>query len=179
MEQRNIKIGIDLNVNKASVNEVQKALQTFQKNISQIEKSYGLDDQLKKAAEEGKKLSDILNDSWNSKLNQLDLSKLSDSINKSYGSVEKLRISLEQAGTIGGDVFNTFSRAVLNTNLQLSQSSKLLDDMADTMTKTVKWGIASSVFNRNNTMYGASQTISLRNVNENLDNIAQKKQKFI
>ena len=36
---------------------------------------------------------------------------------------------------------------VLNTNLQLKQTNKLLDDMATSMANTVKWGITSSIFN--------------------------------
>ena len=142
-----IKMDVDFEVNKASVADVKKALQDFQNQIDKVGKNYGLDDKLKKASESAKELNHILNNSWNSKLNQLDLSKLNDSITKSFGSVGKLKKSLEDAGSGGAVAFNTFSRTVLNTNLQLSQSSKLLDDMADTMSKTVKWGIASSIFN--------------------------------
>ena len=142
-----IKMDVDFEVNKASVTEVKKALQDFQNQIDKVGKNYGFDEQLKKTSETARELNHILNDSWNSKLGQLDLSKLNDSINKTFGSVGKLKKILEDSGSGGAVAFNTFSRAVLNTNLQLSQSSKLLDDMADTMSKTVKWGIASSIFN--------------------------------
>ena len=142
-----IQMDIDFGVNKASVAEVKKALQDFQNQINNTGKNYGFDDKLKKASESAKELNHILNDSWNTKLNQLDLSKLNNSINKTFGSVSNLKNILENSGSGGAVAFNTFSRAILNTNLQLSKSNKLLDDMADTMTKTVKWGIASSIFN--------------------------------
>ena len=142
-----IKMDVDFEVNKATVTEVKKALQEFQNQIDKVGKNYTISDELKKASNSAKELSNILNDSWNTKLNQLDLSKLNNSINKTFGSVNSLKKILEDSGSGGAVAFNTFSRAVLNTNLQLSKSSKLLDDMADTMSKTVKWGIASSIFN--------------------------------
>ena len=142
-----IKMDVDFEVNKATVTEVKKALQEFQNQIDKVGKNYTISDELKKASNSAKELSNILNDSWNTKLNQLDLSKLNNSINKTFGSVNNLKKILEDSGSGGAVAFNTFSRAVLNTNLQLSKSNKLLDDMADTMSKTVKWGIASSIFN--------------------------------
>ena len=142
-----IKMDVDFEVNRATVNDVKKALQDFQNQIDKVGKNYTISDELKKASSSAKELVNILNQSWNSKLNQLDLSKVNNSIVKTYGSVGNLKRILEQSGSGGANAFNTFSRAVLNTNLQLSKSSKLLDDMADTMSKTVKWGIASSIFN--------------------------------
>lgn len=142
-----IKMDVDFEVNRATVADVKKALQDFQNQIDKVGKNYTISDELKKASSSAKELVNILNQSWNSKLNQLDLSKLNNSIVKTYGSVGNLKTILEQSGSGGANAFNTFSRAILNTNLQLSQSSKLLDDMADTMSKTVKWGIASSIFN--------------------------------
>ena len=142
-----IKMDVDFEVNRATVNDVKKALQEFQNQIDKVGKNYTISDELKKASSSAKELVNILNQSWNSKLNQLDLSKVNNSIVKTYGSVGNLKRILEQSGSGGANAFNTFSRAVLNTNLQLSKSNKLLDDMADTMSKTVKWGVASSIFN--------------------------------
>lgn len=61
--------------------------------------------------------------------------------------MEKLKKTLTTSGTSGAIAFNKMASEVLNTNVQLKTSNKLLDDMADTFGKTVKWGISSSIFN--------------------------------
>ena len=142
-----IKMDVDFEVNRATVNEVKKALQDFQNQVQKVGQNYTISDELKKASSSAKELVNILNQSWNNKLNQLDLSKLNNSIIKTYGSVGNLKKILESSGSGGANAYNTLSRAILNTNLQLTESNKLLDSMADTMSKTVKWGIASSIFN--------------------------------
>jgi len=77
----------------------------------------------------------------------LNLSKVNEGIKTTYGSVEQMRQAMVQGGAQGAAAYNKVASAVLNTNLQLKNSSKLLDDMAVSMKNTVKWGITSSVFN--------------------------------
>lgn len=48
---------------------------------------------------------------------------------------------------MGDRAFNRAARAVLNTNVNLKQSNKLLNDLATSMANTVKWGLTSGVFN--------------------------------
>ena len=48
---------------------------------------------------------------------------------------------------MGDRAFNRAARAVLNTNVNLKQSNKLLNDLATSMSNTVKWGITSGAFN--------------------------------
>jgi hypothetical protein len=51
------------------------------------------------------------------------------------------------SGSSGTAAYNSFARSVLNANVQLKQSSQLLDKMAITFKNTVRYGISSSVFN--------------------------------
>ena len=99
------------------------------------------------AARSAKQLESIINSSWNDKLGQLNLDKFNQGIKASYGNVEGLKNSLTGAGAAGQSAFNALASQVLNTNLQLKESNKLLDDMATSMANTVKWGITSSIFN--------------------------------
>ena len=48
---------------------------------------------------------------------------------------------------MGDRAFNRAARAVLNTNVNLKQSNKLLNDLATSMSNTVKWGITSGALN--------------------------------
>lgn len=142
-----MKVGIDFEVNKASLNEIKQSLDEVVKTANKAELSGTLTPDLKKAALAAKELSSILTQSWNSKLNQLDLSKFNNSIQSSYKSIGNLKTILEKSGASGATAFNRMAQSVLTTNIQLKESNKLLDKMAITMGNTIRFGISSSIFN--------------------------------
>lgn len=143
---RKIDFQLGFTVDKAQLTELQQVLKQIQKDAESATGTGSIATQLSKASVEAEKLERILNQSWNGKLNQLDVSKFTDQIKKGYGSVEQLKKSFESVGR--GDVFNKVQASVAGANLQLKQSNKLLDSMAQTMSNTVRFGLASSVFNR-------------------------------
>ena len=147
MADKKINYEINLGVNKASVDNLKKVLTDTERRLNEAIKITGPSEEFERTKKAAQDLKNILDSSWNTKLNQLDLSKVNDQLIKSYGSVKNFKEALESTGSAGAHAYNLFSREILNTNLQLSKSSKLLDDMADTLGKTVKWGIASRVMN--------------------------------
>jgi len=137
MADRQIKYEIDVELKRDSFEKIKKSLLDLNKTLTgNINKASPIRD-----------MYNLLDKSWNKKLDQLDLSKIYGEINKSGQSLLDFKKSLESMGPAGAQAYNDFSRAVLNTNLHLSEGSKLLDNMADTMAKTVKWGIASRIMN--------------------------------
>jgi len=136
---------VNLTVNKEGLNELLASLRKIQQDQVNAINLGTLTSDLDKAGDAATKLERVLNKSWNSKIGQLDLSKLSTEIDSAYGSVSNLKTQLESVGM--GQYFNQLQSEVLNTNLQLKQSNKLLDEMATSMANTVKWGITSSIFN--------------------------------
>ena len=142
-----INLGIGFQVDKAGLNDLTKSLRTIQVQMQKGIDAGNVTEELKRAGIAASQLEDILNSSWNNKLNQLDLSKVNNGIKKTYGNVSNLKQELLKGGTEGAKAFNQVASAVLNTNLQLKQSNKLLDEMATSMANTVKWGITSAVFN--------------------------------
>ena len=153
MAQKNHKIGIEVgySLDKTGLQEVINSLQTVISLTKKELNAGNLSEDLRKAKEETKEVAQqmqsILNASWNPKLNQLDLSKVNQSIKATYGNMGNLQKKFEAMGDAGARGYNAIAREVLNTNLQLKQSSKLLDDMAVSMGNTIKWGLTSSVFN--------------------------------
>ena len=144
-----VQIGIDYKLNKAGLNELKQTLQEVQRQLTAMgNEKKGPRTEIEATVKAAKELESILNDAWNSKLNQLDLNKVNTGIKSTFGSVQRLKSEMEKGGATGSAAYNKVASAILNTNLQLKQSNKLLDDMADTMAKTVKWGITSSIFNR-------------------------------
>lgn len=140
-----IDFQMNFNANKNGLNDISTMLKDIQQQALKAGKLGTLTNELEQASIEAKKLETILNQAWNSKLNQLDLSKVNQSIKTTYGSVNQLKNKLESVGQ--GRVFNQLQSDLLSTNLQLKQSNKLLDEMATSMANTVKWGITSSIFN--------------------------------
>lgn len=153
MAEKRINYEINLGVNKASLDNVQKALDQTVKILNNSIKdaqTRGLKesaDQWKVAKENAQQLSKILDKTFNKGLSQYDLTSLNEMVKETFGSFENLKNSLADTSSVGAHAWNLFGREVLNTNLQLSEGSKILDDMADTMAKTVKWGIASRIMN--------------------------------
>lgn len=147
MADRKLNYEINLNINKTSVDSLKKSLSDVERNLKQAINTGGPSEEFEKSLKAAQDLKGILNSSWNHKLNQLDLSKVNEQLIKSYGSISNFKEALESTSSIGAKAYNDFSKIVLNTNLQLAQSNKLLDDMADTLGKTIKWGIASRVMN--------------------------------
>ena len=143
-----LKVSVDVDVNKASLAELQKSLKDIQNSAKKADFQEELTDGLKQAAIEAQKVSDILTKSWNTKLNQMDLTKLNKNIKESYGSVDNLKKAMMQGGEIGAAAYNRIAQSVLTTNVQLKQSNILLDKMAITMSNTIRFGISSAVFNK-------------------------------
>ena len=138
---------IEFNVDKAGLSEVTKQLNVIKQKADEMSKLGGVDEELKKASKDAETLKDILTRSWNSKLNQLDINKVDNELKKCGLTANQLKANFTAIGPAGVAAFNQFASSILNANMQLKQSSKLLDDMAVTFKNTVRYGISSSIFN--------------------------------
>lgn len=61
--------------------------------------------------------------------------------------MSNLQQSLLSVGKTGQLAFDKVAAQVLHTNLQMRNSSKLIDEMGQSLANTIKWGFSSSVFN--------------------------------
>lgn len=147
MAKRRIEYEIGTSIDTAGIDELKRQLAAMRLDIKATEGTAKFTKELEVAYETASELEEVLNRSWNPKLGQLDLSKLRKEINLSFSSMNNLKKAMEMGGYVGAEAFNSFSKAVLNTNVYVKQSSKLLDEMAVSLKNTVKWGITSSLFN--------------------------------
>lgn len=146
--KKKIDIELSFTSNYTKLKEVEDALYVIQEKADSISsKGIPLDNNLQASVEAAKTLQKILNSSWNTKLGQLDLTKFNKSIEESFGSIQGLREDLTRSGEIGEKAFYKTANAVLKTNTQMKQSNKLLNDLATSMSNTIKWGLTSGVFN--------------------------------
>ena len=134
-------------LDRKGLDEAIAALRQVQAEAARQNTSGIMEKQWKEASESASQLIDILGKSWNDKLGQLNLSTVNKEIKNTWKSVTNLQQSLTAAGTSGQLAFDKVSAQILHTNLQMRNSSKILDEMGQSFANTFKWGISSSVFN--------------------------------
>lgn len=140
-----IEYGVKFAVDKTELDAIQSKLSL----ISVQAKLPGneLNEGLQAAGRTANQLSEILNKSFNQKLNALDVTKFSQEISKAGLSAQTLQSTLSKAGVEGATAFRQIQNAVLGANVELRKSSEILDRMAVTFKNTIRYGISSSIFN--------------------------------
>lgn len=143
----NVNVKVGYTIDKTGLNELKKQLTDIRVEAANAKLAGRLTEDLEKASIAAGKLEDALDISWNSKLNQLNLSKFQDTIKKAGTTVDQLMTSLSKGPASANLAFENLTRNIATTNLQLKTSSKLLDSFAITFKNTVRYGISSSIFN--------------------------------
>ena len=145
MANNQIKVGIGFQVDKTGLNELKTQLHQIQ--VDAIGPGQSINKSLQEAAKTAKIVDSALEQAFNSNLGTLNISKFNQELKKSNLTIDQARTKLMQAGQSGQNAWNLIGTKILQTNIQLKQSNKLLDEMATSMANTVKWGITSSIFN--------------------------------
>lgn len=147
MADRKIQYSIVFNIDKSSLNQINNDLQQVQKRAANLSPGDQLSNSLREAAKEAKQLESILNSSWNDKLGSVDTYKLNSKIRESYGNINKFREAMQRIGPEGTEAYNQVASAIINTNTQMTKSSKLLNAVATSLGNSIRWGLSSSVVN--------------------------------
>lgn len=141
-----------LNVNMnftADTSNVENNLNKLKTSLNEISSSPiklgSMDDELKQATTSAQQLQTHLNNAFNTKTGNLDLSKLQNSLVSSGQSLSQLGTQLLGAGQTGQQAFLQLQEAVQNANLQIKKSSGFLNEMKNTLGNTVRWQISSSL----------------------------------
>ena len=80
MANNQIKIGVGFQVNKTDLENLISSLRQIQFSAESLKGTNKLTNSLKESAKAADQLENILNQSWNNKLNQLDLNKVNQGI---------------------------------------------------------------------------------------------------
>lgn len=147
----NAKVNIDVGytIDKNSFNQIMDSLDRVQAKAKSMgsSKDSNLKRQFQEAGDAAKQLQSIMQSSWDSKLNQVNLTKLNTEFKNANMTATKFFNQIGQGGKEGAASANLFARSILDANIQLTQTNKLLDKMAVTFGNTVRYGISSSIFN--------------------------------
>lgn len=140
-----INFQVGFNVDKSGLSQMQSLFQQIA-SLAQ-EPANKLNTGLQQAAKTASTLDEILSRTFNTELGTLNVTKFNQELKNSGLTLKTIQADFNRIGTQGTDAYNRLAQAVLGTNQQLKQSSKLLNDMFTTFKNTVRYGISSSIFN--------------------------------
>lgn len=116
------------------------------------------------------KFSKILNQSFNSKLGMLDLSKVNKLMNENALSIGKISTAFSMAGTKGEVAFNNVLGRIGKVDTGLKSITKTTDKIMNTIGNTARWGVIASGFQ--SVMNGAHQAVQyVKDLDASLTNI--------
>lgn len=143
----NTTINVGFDMDKNGYNKLMDSLQKVQNLTAKSMDGKKISKEFQEASKAAGDLKNILNNSWDSKLNQINLTKLNSELKKAQMSASDFYNKIAKGGQAGVAGADAFARSILNANTQLRQSNQLLDKMAVTFKNTVRYGISSSIFN--------------------------------
>ena len=154
--QRKISYEIDYKVNQASLNNVKKAIEDIRKNFKSADlmkinpklSEEAARQVLRDSREIASKIEDMLEDAYNPKLDTFNNSAFRQGLKENNISIQELHKTFSNFGVTGEKAFLDIAGAISTTKTPIKESHKLLNEMATTLTKTLKWNIASSAINK-------------------------------
>ena len=149
-----INFQVNLNVNKTGLNDLQKSLSGIssltQSDLMDINKGMNLEEadaKLKQIRQTVTTVKQSLSNAFNKDLGTVNVTKFNNELGKAGMNVKQLYQTFAMAGIQGKAAFRSLTAEVLSTEVQLKKTHNILNDMANTMANTIKWGVASSVMN--------------------------------
>lgn len=141
----NIKYSIGFSVDKSGLERLNDVLSNISYNASLP--ANNLNAGLKQAGNTANQLKEILSKTYNTELGTLNVAKFNQELKKSGLSLSSIKTQF-QGVKDGATAYNLLSRSILNSNLQLKESNKLLNDMAHTFTQTARWTAVNAIINK-------------------------------
>jgi hypothetical protein len=152
-KQLNVSLGFtaDTSQAKQAIIDLSKELQ----EISSLGSNISLTKDMQSAVSAAKDLQTHLNNAFNTKINNFDLSELEKSLKRSGQSLSDLSNKLLGAGNIGEKAFISLSNSISKANINLAKSQGLLSSFITTLKNTARWQLSSSMMHG---FMGAIQT---------------------
>lgn len=93
------------------------------------------------------RVEDALRKAFNVKLNTVNINQFNRALQSSGSSMQQVYDSFKRAGVQGEQAFRSLTTSVFRTTTQLRESHAVLDKIAQTLTRTLGWNLASSAVN--------------------------------
>lgn len=135
----NYTIGVDADTSKLDA-QLNKAYES----LTKIGNSQQITTNLQKASSSALELANNLSKAVNQNTGKLDLSAFNNNLKRSGQTLNSYYDQLVQLGPAGQDAFLQVASAVVQAELPIKRTSKLLDSLWITMKNTMRWQLTSS-----------------------------------
>ena len=136
MTQRTIKYGIAFDVDKISLQNVQKQLRDIMNTPSS-----GMEQGFERTRETATQLYNIIRQCYNQDLGTLNVQKFNTMLKQS-------KLTLQDMRSVAPTTFNKMGMAISSANVQLTKNNGLLMNIAKTLTDSLKWSVAYGLINK-------------------------------
>lgn len=156
MAKKEIQIGINYTVNQQSLNNFKKSLEGIRNlkfsdmlkinpNLTGMKQAQ---QELLSIRKDASIVEDALEKAFNPKIGSINLSKFNQELKKENKSIKDIYHSFNKAGVEGQKAFTNLATTLMTVNAPLKQSHKVLNEIATTLSNTLKWNIASGAINK-------------------------------
>lgn len=144
----NMRFTADTGQAKQQLRDLQSSLDILMNQIATKDIKFFNVNATKKEIDEAsaavQELKIALDQATNVDTGRLDLSKFSKSLSQSGYTLQDFATHLENLGPTGDKAFVTLAQSVINAEVPLKRTNKLLDDFKKTLMNTAKWQISSN-----------------------------------
>lgn len=157
-----IQYEVGFRSNTSGLAEAQKGLSNLQKTLNEIQhmrvtaittpsstkdEIANANQRIAEAKRVGAQIEQILQKSYNPKLNAINISTFNNELKKTTYTVESIQRAFSNIGPVGVKAFRQLTSEISKVQIKVKQTNKLLDDIKTTMVNTIRWGITSSMWN--------------------------------
>lgn len=147
-----IDFTVGFNTDQSGLSTIKKSLEEIQKmtssDLMNLNKGMDLSEansRLTQIKESASQVQKALDKAFNADLGTLNVSKFNNELKNL--DINKIYNDFNSAGSAGQTAFKNMTTQVLTTNMQLKQTHSFLENMATTLSNTIKWNIASGAMN--------------------------------
>lgn len=147
--RKRIQYDVGFNTDTKQLDEVKKQLQDISKLTNTKFKQNGIfsTDEMQKIRSVATEVSNAINKAYNPKINSVNITKFNAELAKSNLTVKQIYDNFNKVGTTGQNAFRNLQTSLLTTNKELKQTHTFLDNIATTLSNTIKWNAASGAVN--------------------------------
>lgn len=147
--RKRIQYDVGFNTDTKQLDEVKKQLQDISKLTNTKFKQNGIfsTDEMQKIRSIATEVSNAINKAYNPKINSVNITKFNAELAKSNLTVKQIYDNFNKVGTTGQNAFRNLQTSLLTTNKELKQTHTFLDNIAATLSNTIKWNAASGAVN--------------------------------
>ena len=151
--QNEIRYSVNFDIRQENLNKLKKSLKDIQNmklndlmkfNDNDIKKAEA---DLMKIKSEAQNVEKALKQAFNAKLGTINIDAFRNSLTQSRTSIEQVYTALSKAGAAGQSAFRNLIVSTFSTNTQLKETHVVLDKIAQTLSRTLGWNLASTAVN--------------------------------